>query len=56
MLRGRLNGLVRPTKGRAKSVDLLVNPLALVFAHKLKLDTTKERESENTLSAARLRL
>ena len=42
MLRGRLNGLMRHIKGRAKSVDLLVNPLALVFSHKLKLDTTKE--------------
>ncbi len=40
MLRGKLNRLVRRTKGCAKSVDMLVNLLALVFAHNLKLNTT----------------
>ena len=36
MLRGKLNRLVRRTKGCAKSVDMLVNLLALVFCGKLK--------------------
>ena len=40
MLRGKLNRLVRRTKGCAKSVDMPVNPLALVFCGKLKLNTT----------------
>ena len=34
MLRGKLNRLVRRTKGYTKSVEMLVNPLALVFCHK----------------------
>ena len=37
---GKLNRLARRTKGCAKSVDMLVNPLALVFCAKLKLNTT----------------
>ena len=40
MLRGKLNRLVRRTKGYTKSVDMLVNLLALVFCYKLKLNTT----------------
>ena len=40
MLRGKLNRLVRRTKGCAKSVEMLVNLLALVFCAKLKLNTT----------------
>ena len=40
MLRGKLNRLVRRTKGCAKSVDMLVNLLALAFCDKLKLNTT----------------
>ena len=40
MLRGNLNGLARRTKGCAKSVDMPVNLLALVFCAKLKLNTT----------------
>ena len=40
MLRGKLNRLVRRTKGYTKSVDMLVNLLALVFCDKLKLNTT----------------
>ena len=40
MLRGKLNRLVRRTKGCAKSVDMLVNLLAPVFYDKLKLNTT----------------
>ena len=40
MLRGKLNRLVRRTKGYAKSVDMSVNPLALVFCDKLKLNAT----------------
>ena len=40
MLRGKLNRLARRTKGCAKSVEMLVNLLALVFAHKLKLNIT----------------
>ena len=40
MLRGKLNRLARRTKGCAKSVDMLVNPLAWVFCDKLKLNTT----------------
>lgn len=34
MLRGRLNGLARRAKRRAKSIEMPVNPLALVFCHK----------------------
>lgn len=34
MLRGKLNGLARRTKGCAKSVETLVNLLALVFYDK----------------------
>ena len=34
MLRGRLNRLVRRTKGYTKSVEMLVNLLALVFCDK----------------------
>ena len=41
MLRGKLNRLVRRTKGCAKSVDMPVNLLALVFCDKLKLNTTQ---------------
>ncbi len=40
MLRSKLNRLARRTKGCAKSVDMLVNLLALVFCAKLKLNTT----------------
>ena len=40
MLRGKLNRLARRTKGCAKSVDMLVNLLALVFCAKLKLNAT----------------
>ena len=40
MLRGKLNRLVRRTKGYTKSVDVPVNLLALVFCDKLKLNTT----------------
>ena len=40
MLRGKLNRLARRTNGCAKSVDMLVNLLALVFCAKLKLNTT----------------
>ena len=40
MLRGKLNRLARRTKGCAKSIEMLVNLLALVFAHKLKLNIT----------------
>ena len=40
MLRSKLNRLARRTKGCAKSVDMLVNLLALVFFAKLKLNTT----------------
>ena len=40
MLRGKLNGQVCRTKGCAKSVDMPVNLLALVFCAKLKLNTT----------------
>ena len=40
MLRGKLNRLVRRTKGYTKSVEMLVNLLALVFCAKLKLNTT----------------
>ena len=39
MLRGKLNRLVRRTKGYTKSVEMLVNLLALVFCAKLKLNT-----------------
>ena len=39
MLRGKLNRLARRTKGCAKSVDMLVNLLALVFCAKLKRNT-----------------
>ena len=41
MLRGKLNWLVRRTKSCAKSVDMLVRLLALVFCAKLKLNTTQ---------------
>ena len=44
MLHGKLNWLVRPTKGYTKSVDMLVNLLALVFCAKLKLNTTQHCE------------
>ena len=40
MLRGKLNGQVCRTKGCAKSVDMPVNLLALVFCAKIKLNTT----------------
>ena len=40
VLRGKLNRLVRWTKGCAKSIEMLVNLLALVFCDKLKLNTT----------------
>ena len=40
MLRGKLNRLVRRTKGCAKIVEMSANPLAPVFARKLKLNTT----------------
>ncbi len=40
MLRGKLNRLVRRTKGYTKSIEMLVNLLALVFCAKLKLNTT----------------
>ncbi len=40
MLRGKLNRLVRRTKGYTKSVDMLVSLLALVFCAKLKLSAT----------------
>ena len=42
MLRGSLNGLVRRTKGCAKSVDMLVNLLALMFTPNLKPNITAE--------------
>ena len=41
MLRGRLNRLVRRTKGCAKSVETLVNLLAPVFVYKLKHNATE---------------
>ena len=41
MLRGKLNRLVRRTKGCAKNIEMLVNLLALVFCDKLKLNTTQ---------------
>ena len=34
MLRGRLNGLARRAKRRAKSIETSVNLIALVFCHK----------------------
>lgn len=40
MLRGKLNRLARRTKGCTKSVDMLVNLLALAFCAKIKLNTT----------------
>ena len=40
MLRGRLNRLVRRAKGYAKSMEMLVNLLALVFCAMLKLNAT----------------
>ena len=40
MLRGKLNRLVRRTKGCAKSAEMLVSLLALVFCAKLKLNAT----------------
>ena len=40
MLRGKLNRLVRRTKGYTKSIEMLVNLLALVFRAKLKLNAT----------------
>ena len=42
MLRGKPNLLARRAKGCAKSVETLVNLLAPVFAHKLKLNSTEE--------------
>ena len=41
MLCGKLNRLARRTKGCAKSVEMPVNLLALVFCAKLKLNTTQ---------------
>ena len=41
MLRWKLNRLALRTKGCAKSVDMLVNLLALAFCAKLKLNTTQ---------------
>lgn len=38
MMRGRLNGLARRTKEYTKSVVMLVNLLAAVFAYNLKLN------------------
>ena len=40
MLRGELNRLASRTKGYTKSVEMPVNLLAPVFAHKLNLNTT----------------
>ena len=40
ILRGKLNRLARRIKGYTKSVEMLVNLLAPVFAHKLKLNAT----------------
>ena len=40
MLRGKLSRLARRTKGCAKSVEMPVNLLALVFCANLKLNTT----------------
>ena len=37
MLRGNLNRLARRTKGCAKSVEMMVNLLALVFCDKSRL-------------------
>ena len=39
MLRGKLNHLARRTKGCAKSIEMLVNLLALALCDKLKLNT-----------------
>ena len=39
-LHSKLNRLVRRTKGCAKSIEMLVNLLALVFLDKLKLNAT----------------
>lgn len=44
MLRGKLNRLVRRTKVYAKSVDMQVNLLVLVFCDKLKLNAASGRE------------
>ena len=40
VLRGKLNRLVRRTKGCTKSIEMPVNLLALVFCDKLKLNAT----------------
>ena len=40
MLRGKLNRLAHRTKGYTKSVDMLMNLLALVCCDKLKLNIT----------------
>ena len=40
MLRDKLNKLAHRANGCAKSVDMPVNPLALVFCAKLKLNAT----------------
>ena len=40
MLRGKLNRLARRAKGCVKSIEMLVNLLALVFCAKLKLNAT----------------
>ena len=40
MLRGKLNRVALRTKDCAKSVDMTVNPPALVFCDKLKLNAT----------------
>ena len=41
MLCGKLNRLARRTKGCAKSIEMLVNLLVLVFCAKLKLNATQ---------------
>ena len=41
MLRGKLNRLARRTNGCAKSLDMLVNLLALVLCAKPKLNATQ---------------
>ena len=46
MLRGKLNRLVRRTKGYTKSVERLVKLPALVFAH--MLNSIIPLKSENT--------
>lgn len=53
MLRGKLNRLARRTKGYTKSVEILVNPLATVFVHKMNSMPLK---SVNTKPYARFAL